>query len=73
MLLLHNPKIRDKEYHNEVLVTFIKDYISIGNENNNVLSQKSERLFFSFSQAIERIEASQYKDFDTEIDIEREN
>ena len=56
-----------------MLVSFIKDYISIGNENNNVLSQKSERLFFSFSQAIERIEASQYKDFDTEIDIEREN
>ncbi len=67
--------LRDKEKNdensriNEILVNFIKSYISIGLDNPNVLSSKSYELFDKFSEKIEKIENSKFDDYVTPINL----
>lgn len=55
---------------NKLLIAFIKNYIEIGDKYTNITSTKSiDVLFPAFLDKIKIIHESDYKDFNTKIDI----
>lgn len=71
-LFVLNNKECSEQYNkiNKKLIGFIKNYIEIGNNNPNILSEKSNKdLFPKFNEIIKSIEDCDYTDYNTPIDV----
>lgn len=70
--ILNGKKIKDENNAiNKILVDYIKNYIEIGENNPNILSEKSTNdLFPKFYDKIKVIETSNYTDYTTPINVD---
>lgn len=71
LYVLHNEEnIKDKKYINRRLVELISEYISVGEQYEDILTSIStDRLFPKFKEKIEAIKNSDFTNCDMRIDI----